>query len=90
MRDLQDTMPRQRLLVAFHLPFFTVTATDLRERILISDAFYPTLLVPREVEDFSRGYNHKHVPLLTYQVSFQLVYYNSWLGSMRVKTFCLW
>ena len=49
-------------------PFFTVSATDLRERFL-SGVFYLTLLMPREAEDFLRGDRHfKHVPPPTYLI----------------------
>ena len=45
-----------------HPTLFTVSATDLRERFLLSGVFYLTLLIPREVEDFPRGDRHfKHV-----------------------------
>ena len=36
-------------------PFFTVSATDLRERFLISGFFYLALLTPRKAEDFPRS-----------------------------------
>ena len=46
---------------------FTVSATDLKERFLLSGIFYLTLLIPKEAEDFPRGDRHfKHVPLPTY------------------------
>ena len=50
-------------------PFFTVSATDLRERFLLSGVFYLTLLIPREAEDFPRGDRHfKQVPPPTYLI----------------------
>ena len=53
----------------FHPTFFTVSATDLRERFLHSGVFYLALLIPREAEDFSRGDRHfKHVPPPTYLI----------------------
>ena len=48
---------------------FTASATDLRERFLLSGVFYLTLLIPREAEDFPRGDRHfKHVPPPTYLI----------------------
>ena len=47
----------------------------------------PTQPLPREVEDSPRGDNHsKHVLLPTYQVLLQLIYYNSRLVFILVKT----
>ena len=54
---------------ASHSTFFTISATGLRERFLLSGVFYLPLLIPREAEDFPRGDKHfKHVPLLTYLI----------------------
>ena len=48
---------------------FYMSATDLRELFLFSSVFYLTLLIPRELEDFSRGDRHfKHVPPLIYLI----------------------
>ena len=50
-------------------PFFTVSATDLRERFLLSGVFYLTFLIPKEAEDFPRGdRDFKHVPPPTYLI----------------------
>ena len=48
----------------FALPtLFTVSATDLRERFLLSGVFYLAVLIPMEAEDFARDDRHfKHVP----------------------------
>ena len=44
-----------------------MSATDFRERFLLSGVFYLKLLIPREMEDFPRGDRHfKHVPPPTY------------------------
>ena len=48
---------------------FAVSATDLRERFLLSGVFYLVIPIPREAEDFPRGDRHlKHVPPLTYLI----------------------
>ena len=54
-------------------PFFTVSATGLRERFLLPGAFYLTLLIPGEAEDFPRGDRYfKHVPPPTYLIYLSL------------------
>ena len=69
--DLNYILSKQSRAICDFIPppFFTVSATDLRERFLLSGIFYLTFLIPREAEDCPRGDNHsKHMPLPTYLV----------------------
>ena len=66
------------------IQFFNSLTCDLQDAIPWQRS--PTL-IPRELEDFPRGFNHsKHVPLPTYLAWLKPIYHNSRYVFIRVKT----
>ena len=79
-----SSTPTLGFLECLGIQYFNLLTCDLRDTMPCKRS--PTL-IPREAEDFPRGYNHsKHVPLPTYLAWLQPIYYNSRLVFIHAKT----